>query len=607
MPLRPKRLSRSARRHSSATDLARRLGGVPLDGELRPTAGVVVRHGKHLEVEPLFQKGTAFLLTRDGQKAAAGDLVMYTFSHGRRAKIIKIVGEKGRIQDVMEALLLDSLQQRGFHERVLAQAAEAAGRERRMDEGRVDLRDLFTFTVDPETARDFDDALSFESASADRVRVYVHIADVCYFVQEGDAVDQEALRRGTSVYVPTGVEPMLPPQLSSNVCSLQPGVERKALTVEMVLDEQGKVHSADFYRSLIRNDRRLEYEQLEAMFRGEQGAIGALADALRLGRPLAATLRERRDQAGKINVISHEPDFHWQGEQLLRAEAAESLESHEFIEDYMVLANEQVAQFLERRKVPTVYRVHDLPDPFHLDHLFDVLASLDLPTPLFDPLTATPSDVRRATVEVAEWVARFTPKGRGKAALMSQVLRAQARAVYQTKNIGHFGLASKAYCHFTSPIRRYPDLLVHRALLGELGLAPKPTTFALSEWAEQCSRTEREAAKIELQADDIALAHLLAERLRREGPDLTLRGEIVGFVRSGAFVLFDTLYEGFLAARDLPGDYYQLDEAETALVGRHTGVAYRLADLVTVQIKAVDEARGKVDLVLAEGPKPLTV
>lgn len=615
---RPKRLSRSARRYAAAQAVVRESGRSFVE-ELRPTAGLVVRSGKHLEVEPLFQKGTALLVGRDGLKLSPGDLVLYTYSHGRRVKILKIIGHKGDVRDVLEALLLDSVPHRGFTPRVLAEAAEAAERERLRDKDRVDLRSLYTFTVDPETARDFDDALSFEAVHGHEVgkdgevekgggggggswvRVYVHIADVSYFVREGTALDQEALRRANSVYVPTGVEPMLPPQLSSGVCSLSPGVDRKAVTVEMVVDDAGEVRDVCFYRSLIRSDERLEYEQLQDMFDGRVQPPPSLAAALALARPLAAALRRRRAERGKIDITSFEPDFHWDHQgHLVRAHIAQDLESHLFIEDFMVLANEQVAAFLERRHVPTVYRVHDLPDPFHLDYLLDVLASLDLPTPVFDPVTATPTDIRRTTVEVAGWVERITPPGRGKAALMNQVLRAQSRAVYQTKNIGHFGLASKAYCHFTSPIRRYPDLLVHRGLLAELGLAPKPTTYSLAEWAEHCSRVEREAAKVELMADDIALAHLLAARLERGGRGQVFPGEILSLVRSGAFVLFDGLYQGFLAARDLPGDYFELNDLETALVGRRSGIAYRLADLVMVRVKTIDEARGKIEVELAE-------
>jgi ribonuclease R len=548
----------------------------------------------------LFQAGSPLLISRTGARAQPGDLVLYSLGAGRRAQIEKIVGRVDVLEDVIEALLLDTLVERGFSKRVLEEAEEAAALESRRDNGRSDLRDLFTFTVDPETARDFDDALSFEETDG-HVLVYVHIADVAYYVEAETRVDREALRRATSVYVPTGVEPMLPPLLSAGVCSLQPGVDRKAVTVEMEMTLGGDLHSVRFYRSLIRSDERLNYDELEEVFQGARQITPELAQALALGRPLAQRLRENRFARGSLQISSTEPDFHWDGGgELVAAHPEKELESHHFIEDYMVLANEQVALFLERRKAPTVFRVHPLPDPFNLDRLLTILAGLELPTPAFDPLTATPTELRRVARETAEWVECFTPKGKGKAALVQQVLRSQARAVYQTENVGHFGLALTSYCHFTSPIRRYPDLLVHRALLWELGLGPQPATSTLAEWAEHCSVKEREASKVELKSDDLTLAHLLKKRLDREGWSQVFEGQVLSLVGSGAFVLFDQLYQGFLPARDLPGDYYELNEGETALVGRNSGKSYRLADILPIQVVGIDVARGRVNVMLAD-------
>ncbi|GAB4246236.1 MAG: ribonuclease R [Thermoleophilia bacterium] len=565
----------------------------------KPIAGVVVRRGKHLEVEPLFQSGSPFLIAREGSlRVQPDEVVLVTYAHGRRVRVTKRLGSRRSLEDVVEALLLDTVLERGFSPAVLEAAQEVAELETEPDRERVDLRDLFTFTVDPATARDFDDALSFEGSETG-VRVYVHIADVAYYVAEGSPVDQEALLRANSVYVPTGVEPMLPPILSAGVCSLQPGVDRKAVTVEMELTERGEVHSVRFYRSVIRSDERLNYDELEEIFRGERRPGELLGAALDLGRPLAGVLRENRFARGSLRISSVEPEFHWQDGRVVAAHPAEELESHAFIEDFMILANEQVASFLEQERIPAVYRVHDLPDPFHLGRLLDLFAELDVPTPPFDALTATPNQIRRVMREVAEMVERFSPRTKGKAALRQQVLRAQSRAVYSTSNIGHFGLALGTYAHFTSPIRRYPDLLVHRALLYRLGLEPRPASSTLPEWAEHCSVREREAAKVELKADDIALAFLLQRRLEEEGWDQEFEGQIVGLVRSGAFLLFDRLYEGFLPARELPDDYYELNETESALIGRRTGKAYRLADVVPIKVSEIDEARGRVDLVPA--------
>lgn len=562
--------------------------------------GLVSLRGKYTEVEPLFQKGPTFLLARGGVRVKTGDLVLFRPSHGRRVQVTKVIGRREVLQDVLDALLEEGLVQRGFGREVLAEAEQVGRSGAQEERPREDLRELFTFTVDPATARDFDDALSFTEEGENTV-VYVHIADVSHYVEEGTALDREALRRGTSVYIPTGVEPMLPEALSAGVCSLVPGEDRKTVTVEMNVGSDGSVRSSRFYRSLIRSDARLNYVELEEMFRGEQKPSDRLAAALDLGRPLAANLEERRRKKGSLSIESTEPEFIWDsGGRLTDARAAKELESHRFIEHFMILANTQVARFLEGQRVPTVYRVHDLPDPFALDHLLELFASLDLPIPSFDPITATPRVVRRVMMEAGEMVRKHAARGQGRIALMQQVLRAQSRAVYQAQNIGHFGLALDTYCHFTSPIRRYPDLLVHRHLLGALGVGPQPYTANLSDWAEHCSRTEREAGRMEMKGTDIALAHILKKRFAAEGRGMILKGEIVGFVGAGAFILFDGVFEGFLPARDMPGDYYELNDLESAMVGRKTGRAYRLADMLSVRVSEVDEARGRVDLELAD-------
>ncbi len=599
-PRQQKGRSRSDRRRATLA----RTGLIPLGdpkGRSAGIAGVIVRRGKSLEVEPLFQSCPALPVERSPVRPQPGDLVLFTFSYGFKAQIVRTLGKSNVLKDVMEALLTDRLVQRGFSPRVLAEAAEAAELQSKRDSYRADLRDLFTFTVDPVMAQDFDDALSFDRTPDGTTMVYVHIADVSYFVVEETALDREALRRGNSVYVATGVEPMLPPQLSSGVCSLRPDEDRKAVTVEMEVDDSGSVREVRFYRSLIRSDRRLDYEQLERMFRGEEQIDGELAEPLRWGRALAQRLREIRQERGSLQIESPEPEFEWGDDgDVVAADPSEELESHWFIEGYMVLANEQVASFLEREHVPTVYRVHDLPDPFHIDHLLDVLTSLGLPTPPFDPMSATPADIRRVTRDTAAWVDKYTPPGRGKQALVQQVLRAQARAVYQTANIGHFGLASASYCHFTSPIRRYPDLLVHRGLLARLGLGPVTTTSILADWADHCSQTEREAAKVELKADDIVLAHLLKRGLDESGwEESVFEGQVLSLTRRGMFLLFDRLFQGYLSVDELPRDQYRLNELETAMEGKRSGRAYKLADMLRVRVVGIDEARGRVDLTLA--------
>ena len=269
----------------------------PQGGEQRvATVGAVVRRGKHMEIEPLFQPVPSMLVGREGIKPRSGDLVVFAYSHGRRARITKVIGSVEVLRDVLDGLLFERLQQRGFSSEVLAAASDSTAARTVEDADRVDLTGLFTFTVDPATAQDFDDALSFETAGDDVV-AYVHIADVAYYVPEGGLVDQEALRRTTSVYVATGVEPMLPSVLSSDVCSLQPGRERKAVTVEMTLSRDAEVRSVRFYRSKIMSDARLDYDELEAIFAGAGKPSSTLAEALAVGRPLAEAIRQSQEPA----------------------------------------------------------------------------------------------------------------------------------------------------------------------------------------------------------------------------------------------------------------------------------------------------------------------
>ncbi len=279
--------SRSDRRRATLVRAGLIPPGDPT-GRSASIAGIIVRRGKSLEVEPLFQSGPPLPVERGAVKPQPGDLVLFTFSYGFRAQIVRSLGKSGVMNDVMEALLADSGIRRGFGQPVLAEAAAVAARHERSDPDRVDLRGLYTFTVDPVMAQDFDDALSFVRREDGITTVYVHIADVSYFVDEGTALDREALRRGNSVYVATGVEPMLPPLLSSGVCSLRPHEDRKTVTVEMEVDDHARVRSTRFYRSLIRSDARLDYERVERMFRGLEPVDPGPGRPARLGEAARA-------------------------------------------------------------------------------------------------------------------------------------------------------------------------------------------------------------------------------------------------------------------------------------------------------------------------------
>jgi ribonuclease R len=508
-------------------------------------------------------------------------------------------------RDAVEALLRERLGYRGFAPGLEAEASKAAASAARDPGTRRDLTALHTFTVDPAGARDFDDAVSAQR-EGDGARVWIHIADVAAHVRPGSPLDLEARRRANSTYVPGAVEPMLPHALSSEACSLAPGVERLAVTAEIELGPGAEVGATRFYRSRICSDARLDYDRLDAIFAGREPAPAEVAEPLEAARHVAAALGEHRG-ASSLDVESSEPEFEFDAAgNVVAARAVAQTESHRLIERLMILTNEQVAQRLERERVPAIYRVHAQPDPTRIERLVEQLAALGVPTPpLGQGLSAQQAGLIAA--EASRLAGReASRRGHGRGAYTSLVLRSLKQAQYSERNSGHAGLGSQAYAHFTSPIRRYPDLVAHRALLAALGEGEEaPRLAEAREVAADCSARERESAKIEHAADDVCAAYLLERELGERGREAEFEGEVAGVIRAGAFVGFGgelgDVYEGMLPARRLPGGRYELDKAEVALVNRGSKATLRLGDPVRVRVGGVDPARGRVDLELAGG------
>ncbi len=452
---------------------------------------------------------------------------------------------------------------------------------------RTDLRDVPLITIDGHDARDYDDAV-FAEPVEHGYRLIVAIADVAHYVKPGSALDRAARMRGNSCYFPDRVVPMLPEALSNGWCSLMPGEDRGCMFVEMFIDVHGNKQRHKFGRGLMRSAARMTYEQIQAEFEEKPAsfehlfsAYAALAEARHRRGTLDLDLPERKvvlDEHGKVQSVAPRP----------------RLASHKLIEEFMILANVCAAEELERLRQPCMYRVHAPPAPEKLDNLRTFLHTLDISLKAGDQLH--PRDLDRILKLV---------EGTPQAPLVNEtMLRAQSQAEYADENIGHFGLALARYAHFTSPIRRYADLLVHRALitglkLGRDGLADEDLA-AFSDIAEQITATERRATLAERDSSDRYLALFLQHRIGE-----LFQGRVSGVTKFGLFVtLNDSGASGFLGMANLPDDYWGYDEATQSLSGRHSRAVFTLAQPVEVRLEEAKPVTGGLLFSLAGAPAP---
>ena len=466
-----------------------------------------------------------------------------------------------------------------------AEAHHAPGAVERR--GRLDLRDRLAFTIDPEDARDHDDSLSVRREEEGRWEIGIHIADVSHYVPAGSALDHEAELRGTSVYLPGGVVPMMPERLSADLCSLRPDCDRLALSVLVVLDGHGGLHGIRFEEAVIRSRYRLHYGEVQEALEGRAMLPTELQEAVETLMALARALRARRRTAGALDLEVPEVKV-WVDDRgrPIRIERREHLESHELIEEFMLLANRCVGAEGARRSSGLLYRVHDPPAASKLGELERTLRALGLPRPgdLSDPARALQS-ILRAPLDPAR-----------RRLLHRMVLRSLARARYHARDSGHFGLATREYCHFTSPIRRYPDLHNHRRVREWIRGQPTGAwdPHALEGLAERCSALEQGATEAEREGVKVKSLRLLEGRLGEEAS-----GIITGFVPQGFFVeLDDDPVEGFVrVARDLD-DQFTLDPTGVRMTGRRTRRRFALGDPVRVIVARVDVPARECDLAL---------
>jgi ribonuclease R len=480
-----------------------------------------------------------------------------------------------------------------FPEEVEAEAARVPVEVRAEDTaGRTDFRPWLTVTIDPESAKDHDDALSLDRLEGGGWLLGVHIADVAHYVPQGGLLDHEAYLRGTSVYFPDRVVPMLPHALSSGVCSLVEGHDRLTQSVVLVLDAQGRVRKTEFHDGVIRSAARLSYRQAQAVVDGDaelRARFQTLAPMLLRMDELAKLMRQRRYARGSLDFELPEPkltlDVHGR---VTDISAGERLDSMRLVEEFMLAANEAVATRLSQAGVGALFRIHEQPDPLKVEEFCELAASFGYRVP--PGLEGVrPEDFQRILRQV---------EGRPEEKLISYLLlRTMKLARYHEENLGHFGLATEMYAHFTSPIRRYPDLVAHRALRAlRHGRDEVFERAALPEMGRHLSETERRAGEAERELVEWMKVRFMADKVGEE-----CAGYVTGVQSFGLFVEVDEIYvQGLVHVSSMSDDYYLFDEKGHTLKGENTGRIYRLGDRVKVQVARADLERRQVDFALVD-------
>ncbi|QJA06806.1 ribonuclease R [Thermosulfurimonas marina] len=574
-----------------------------LERRRKRIVGFFYRSRKVSTVIPEDERLPVEILIPPGEERGAEDGEMVVaeitdFSPGRRipeGRVVEVLGDPEDLQTQAKAVIYNYELPHRWSRRVREELARLPDEVRPEDKaGRRDLTRVPLVTIDGESARDFDDAVCVRRTRTG-YKLYVAIADVSHYVKPGSALDREAYERGTSVYFPNMVVPMFPEKLSNGLCSLNPQVERLALTVEMDFDREGNLRRSRFYPAVIRSHARLTYNEVKAMLvdrdRELRKKYKPLLRMLEAAAELAQLLRKRRLSRGSIDFDLPEPEvvLDLQGEirDIVRRERHLA---HFLIEEFMIAANEAVARYLEERGYPFLYRVHEAPDPVKIREFVEFARTLGLD--LEAPVEPTPAWVQEV-IRLAE--------GRPYAYLVNMLLlRSMKQAQYSPENIGHFGLASACYCHFTSPIRRYPDLVVHRTLKTALKRKRPPYPYEkLVEMGKHLSQRERTAMEAEREMLERVQVRFMQEHLGE-----TFTGIISGVTAFGFFVELEEYFvSGLVRLTDLHDDYYFLDEKNHRLVGRRTGRLFQIGQRVRVRVKEVNLRRRQITFELVE-PRP---
>ncbi|MCX8069146.1 MAG: ribonuclease R, partial [Thermodesulfovibrionales bacterium] len=528
-----------------------------------------------------------YVSPKDISDAKEGDMVIadiITYPEGRglgTAKVVKVLKDPDSPSTEIESLIDELDITNRFPSKVLFEA-KSLEKPKRIKSTRKDMRDLKTVTIDGESARDFDDAISIEK-NGDGYKLYVHIADVSYFVGWDSNIDIEARKRGTSFYFPDRVIPMLPRELSEDLCSLKPKEDRLAFTVELEFDHSGEVINSEFYESIINSNERMTYTAVKEILLNEnstqQDRYDYLRDDFFIMSELADLLKKRRTLRGSLDFDLPEPDviIDLKGN-LENIIIAERNIAHRIIEEFMICANESVASFIENSQNPSIYRIHEPPERDKLDATLSFLKASGLI-----------SEVYKGNNRDFHQFISYISGNPMEDLITKHILKSLKQARYSTENLGHFGLASECYTHFTSPIRRYPDLIVHRILKdlihkGRITYANEDVMETLlGDIAFSSSRQERKADDAERKVLDAMRAWFMKDKIGE-----VFEGFVVNVSAYGLKIrLRDFFIEGFLHVSFMSDDYYKYDDNNIKLVGRHKKKTYKIGSPISVILEAV--------------------
>lgn len=580
------------KRHPEGYYTAHLLKKIPVKS---PTlVGAVVKTRGKLHLQPCDRKRQEDICPIDPQaKVTENTLVLAEISQERAPKQAKILKTLGAIDDP-RVISLISIYQEGIPHEFSDEVLEEAEKVRALSmEGREDLRSIPFVTIDGEDARDFDDAVWAHEDPKEGWHLMVAIADVSYYVKPGSALDREAYLRGNSVYFPDRVVPMLPEALSNDLCSLRPREDKACFAVHLWLDTKGRLKKYSFVRGVMRSVERLTYSQVQLAMDGspDDKTAPILESIIKPLYGAYALLQKAREFRGTLDLDIPEKQVIWdETGHIEDIHPRLRLDSHRLIEEFMILSNVAAAQQLEALQAPCIYRVHDEPDPEKIFIFRELVEGLGFSFPKSQAITP------RSFLHLLK-----AAHGTHHQALISQLaLRTQAQALYQPKNIGHFGLSLKKYSHFTSPIRRYADIIVHRSLIAALKLGDDglPQDADIEAIGEQVSLTERRASTAERDALERYITTYMKDKIGQ-----TFKGRINGVASFGLFVtLEDSGADGLIPMNNLPDDYYHYEEKKQRLVGRRTGRILTLGDPVTVVLQEVNTLTNSIVLALVKPP-----